>query len=84
MRGIDLLANQAQHVLGSENPNQCCPCPTSELWSAIRGPVPMWRVLSGHMPGGVVLSKVARPKSAAPVSLAGFQPPAAGLTPAWL
>jgi hypothetical protein len=29
-------------------------------------------VLSGDWPGGAVLSKVARPKSVAPVSLAGF------------
>jgi hypothetical protein len=34
--------------------------------------------------GADVMSKAARPKGAAPVSLAGFQPPAAGLTPARL
>jgi len=38
-------------------------------------------VLSGLWPGGAVLSKAARPKSAAPVSLAGFQPPAAAADP---
>ena len=42
----------------------------------------MGPVLSGLWPGGAVLSKAARPKSAAPVSLAGFYPPAAGLIPA--
>jgi hypothetical protein len=44
----------------------------------------MVRVLSGLWPGGAVLSKAARPKSAAPVSLAGSYPPAAGLSPARL
>jgi hypothetical protein len=39
------------------------------------------RVLSGLWPGGDVLSKAARPKSAAPVSLAGFHPPAAAAVP---
>src|SRR5579871_2633383 len=37
-------------------------------------------VLSGLWPGGAVLSKAARPKNVAPVSLAGSYPPAAGLT----
>jgi hypothetical protein len=32
----------------------------------------MVRVLSGFWPGGAVMSKAARPKNAAPVSLAGF------------
>ena len=37
----------------------------------------MKHVLSGLWPGGAVLSKAARPKTVAPVSLAGFKPPAA-------
>ena len=47
-----------------------------------RAPLRIGRVLSGLWPGGAVLSKAARPKSAAPVSLAGFYPPAAGIRPA--
>jgi hypothetical protein len=38
----------------------------------------MVRVLSGLGPGGADMSKAERPKIAAPVSLAGFYPPAAG------
>jgi hypothetical protein len=41
----------------------------------------MGHELFGLWPGGAVLSKAARPKSAAPVSLAGFQPPAAAAVP---
>src|SRR5579871_5339598 len=37
--------------------------------------------LTGSWPGGAVMSKAARPKSAAPVSLAGFYPPAAAAVP---
>jgi hypothetical protein len=41
----------------------------------------MAHVLFGLWPGGAVLSRAARPKSAAPVSLAGFYPPAAAAVP---
>jgi hypothetical protein len=46
-----------------------------------RAPSRMKHVLSGLWPGGAVLSKAARPKTVAPVSLAGFKPPAAAADP---
>jgi hypothetical protein len=53
------------------------------LWSRDLSRVPsrMKHVLSGLWPGGAVLSKAARPKTVAPVSLAGFKPPAAAADP---
>ena len=46
-----------------------------------RGAVAHWARAVRPRPGGAVLSKVVRPKSAAPVSLAGFYPPAAAADP---
>ena len=73
--GMDFLPNQVQDGRGPENPNQCCPRPSS-VPAFPRSPrgapvVHVRRVLSGLKPGGDVMSKAARPKSAAPVSLAG-------------
>jgi len=45
------------------------------------GAVAHWARAVRPRPGGAVLSKAARPKSVAPVSLAGFKPPAAAADP---
>lgn len=52
-----------------------------DLLAAYWRPVTMDHGCLGLWPGGAAMSKAARPKTAAPVSLAGFQPPAAGLKP---
>jgi hypothetical protein len=71
---IENSANQVQHGDGPKNPNQCCPRPSSvtafpDHRAGCRCPLGACCPAIGR--GADVMSKAARPKSAAPVSLAG-------------
>jgi hypothetical protein len=72
--GVETRTSDAPHLLRDFARSQgLC----GQLWTRLAA-----RIRPDLGRGRTVLSKAARPKSVRPVSLAGYHPPAAGLTPA--